>query len=532
MQVFTNGTILLDADRTTHALGVEDAVVKLVGDDALNIDPASVTERVDLEGGVLIPGVGDGHCHPLFGAYEQLGPNIGEATSIEQVQDAVRKWVAAHPDAEWVLGGSYDITLAQDAEFEARWLDAVTDKPTVLRAFDHHTVWVNSAALRAAGIDKNTPDPALGRIVRYDDGTPKGTLQEAAANNLLDHVVPPRSLDERVWAIEQATLTYAQQGTTWIQDAWVEPGDVDAYVEAARKGRIHTRVNLALRADPNRWSEQVDEFIAAKQRIDACGHPLLTAQTVKFFMDGVIETRTALLEEPYLDRHSADNSSTGNRGIGNWSVDELAQATTAMSNAGFQLHLHAIGDRANRLALDALEALEPEVRRMFPPVVAHVALIHPEQQKRFAELSVIANFEPYWAQLDPVMEEMTLPQLGAQREKWQYPIGTVMRSGATVTFGSDWPVSTRDWRPGVDVAVARAEHNGQPWLPEERICPADALRAYTANIAKQALAEARGTLDPGMDADFVWLDGNPLHNSASSLTVKGTWVGGRQAAAE
>jgi predicted amidohydrolase YtcJ len=132
----------------------------------------------------LIPGVGDGHCHPLFGAYEQLGPNIGEATSIEQVQDAVRKWVAAHPDAEWVLGGSYDITLAQDAEFEARWLDAVTDKPTVLRAFDHHTVWVNSAALRAAGIDKNTPDPALGRIVRYDDGTPKGTLQEAAANNL------------------------------------------------------------------------------------------------------------------------------------------------------------------------------------------------------------------------------------------------------------------------------------------------------------------------------------------------------------
>lgn len=250
MQVYSNGTILISRDESTHALAVSDGKVVAVGDAALALDTADGrAERVDLKGGTLVPGIGDGHLHPLFGAFEMRGPNIGDAKSVADVQAAVRAWIEANPDAEWVVGGSYDITITEDAQFEAKWLDEVTDKPVVLRAFDHHTVWVNSAALAAAGYTKDTVDPPLGEIVRYPDGTPKGTLKEAAANYVLDSVVPPRSLEERVWAIDTATRLLAEQGTTWAQDAWVEPGDVDAYIAAAEQQRIHTRVNLALRAD-------------------------------------------------------------------------------------------------------------------------------------------------------------------------------------------------------------------------------------------------------------------------------------------
>ncbi|MGO1570363.1 MAG: amidohydrolase [Canibacter sp.] len=519
--LFTGGTVITTAltGATTHALLIRDGVVSHTGDEALALRDTA-DQVIDLEGGTVVPGIGDGHCHPLFGAYEQLGPNIGDATSVAEIQDAVRVWIEEHPDATWVLGGSYDITLAEDANFEAAWLDEVTgDIPTALRAFDHHTIWVNSAALRAAGYTRDTVDPPLGKIERHADGTPTGTLREAAANNLIDHIAPERTRQERVWAIGESHRQYAAQGTTWIQDAWVEPRDVDAYIEAAKQDTLTIRVNLALRADPVRWRDQIDEFVTARDRIQQVNHPLLTANTVKFFLDGVIEGRTAWLEQPYT-------VDTENYGIGNWSVEEVREAAAACNDAGFQLHLHAIGDRANRVALDTLEAVGPEL----PPVVAHVALVNPDQVTRFAGLGVIANFEPYWAQNDPVMQQMTVPFIGEERQYWQYPIGSVVRSGGHVSFGSDWPVSTADWRPAFSVAVTHidpSDTEGKAWIPEERISAHEALSAYTQGIAYQALAPDRGTLEVGQTADLVWLSTNPLESDhLPEINVIGTWVAG------
>ncbi|WP_058594793.1 amidohydrolase, partial [Leucobacter chromiiresistens] len=536
--VFLNGTIIVDPDEagrspetaTSDAIAFRDGAVAALGDDARALAVAATGDAVtviDLAGGALVPGIGDGHAHPVLGGVEALGPQVRQAADLAGIVSAVAEWKAAHPDAEWIVGASYDATFSEGGLFDAHWLDEVTgDTPTILRAWDYHTAWVNSAALAAAGITADTPDPELGRIVRRADGSPLGTLQEAAANDFIADIVPPFTLEQRLDAIERATRGYAEQGTTWIQDAWVEPADLELYLEAAQQERLHTRVNLAFRADPARWREQVAEFVSNRGRVRSLGHPRLTGDTVKFFLDGVIESHTAALIEPYADRPD-------DRGLPNWSDAELAEAVRAFDAEGFQLHLHAIGDAANRSALDALElARDADPSRERHHVIAHVAVLDPADVQRFAELGVIANFEPYWAQCDAVMRDLTIPHLGHSREGWQYLIGSVHRSGATVTFGSDWPVTTRDWRPALSTAITRHSHTepeAEAWLPDERVPAAVALGAYTTGIARQALANDRGTLAVGRAADAAWLSANPLAvapESIAELDVLGTWLAG------
>ncbi|MFT4232717.1 MAG: amidohydrolase family protein, partial [Leucobacter sp.] len=235
-------------------------------------DPTAPVRHVDLAGGVLAPALGDGHAHPLIGGAEALGPDIRAAADLQGILDTVAEWRAAHPEAEWIIGGSYDATFAPGGLFDAAWLDAVTgDTPTILRAWDHHTAWVNSAALEVGGITAATPDPPLGRIVRRPDGSPLGTLQEAAANDFLAEVVPPFSTEQRIEAIERATLAYAAQGTTWVQDAWADGADLEIYLAALEQRRLHTRVNLAFCADPARWRDQLDEFAGYRERVRSLG---------------------------------------------------------------------------------------------------------------------------------------------------------------------------------------------------------------------------------------------------------------------
>lgn len=548
LTVCTGGTILvhpnaesapevLEGPRIAHAIAFKEGKVIAHDDEALTL-AGEADEFIDLAGATLAPALGDGHAHPVLGGLEAAGPAIRSAQNLEEILAAVAEWKAANPEAEWIVGGSYDATFAPGGRFDARWLDEVTGgTPTILRSWDYHTAWVNSAALRVAGITAETPDPPLGRIVRREDGSPLGTLQESAANNFLAEIVPAVSREHRVEVLDKVTADYAAQGMTWVQDAWVDPADVEAYVEAARVGRLHTRVNLALRADPQTWREQVADFVATRAEIrelqaqlhgDRPDESRLSAETIKFFLDGVIESHTAALLEPYADQPDE-------LGLPNWQPDELQAATRAFHDAGFQLHLHAIGDRANRMALDALEAISavtPISDRAH--VIAHVAMLAPGDAERFAALGVIANFEPYWAQCDPVMRDLTIPHIGHDREGWQYLIGSVLRSGATVSFGSDWPVTTVDWRPALSTAITRHSHlepNAEPWLPEERVTAGEALAAYTTGIAAQSLAEDRGTLEVGNVADAVWLSANPLTADPSKIPdieVLGTWLAGKR----
>lgn len=527
--VFTGGTILSSyrSDAVEHtAVAVEDGRIIAVDAEARALS-ATAGETVDLLGGVLAPAFGDGHAHPLQGGLEKLGPQVRSCTSVEEIVACVTAWADAHPEQEWIYGGSYDATLAPDGMFDARWLDAaIPDRPVVLRAWDYHTVWVNSEALRRAGIDASTPEPALGRIPRRSDGSPLGILQEPGAVDLLIPAEPGRTHDERVEALRLATAEYAELGIAWVQDAWVESAEVEAYLEASTRGLLSTRVNLALRADPVRWRDQVPEFVESRRRVEELGDPLLTAATVKVFVDGVIENHTAAMLADYTD-------TPGDRGLPNWDAAELTAAAVTFDKLGFQLHLHAIGDAATRTALDVFEAVEStNGARDRRPVIAHVQVVDPVDLPRFERLGVIANFEPLWAQLDPMMLDLTIPRLGPERERLQYPIRTLLES-ASVSFGSDWPVSSADWRPGVATAVTRQTEQRVPedgWTPAERIPLTDALEAYSSGVARQAFAQrARSELRPGSSPDLVWLDTDPRHvdpHDLRSVRVLGTWVAG------
>lgn len=529
--LFHGGTIWCGESRgTAHSLLIADGVVVAL-DDAAERRGAEADERVDLEGGFLMPSFGDGHAHPIFGGLEAEGPAIRGCTSVDEIVEAVRRYAGEHPELSVIRGASYDPTLTADGVFDARWLDAaVADRPVVLRASDYHTAWCNSLALERAGITAETPEPELGEIPRRPDGTPAGTLREWGAVELLTAAVEEPPLETRIRALERAGAYFLARGVTWVQDAWVEPADVDVYVAAARAGRIPLRMNLAHYADPRRFPAQLAEMQDARAAIDDAGSPLLTAHTVKFFADGVIENETGALLEPYC-------SAIHSHGMEVWGPERLADAVAAVDAAGFQIHIHAIGDAAVRQSLDAIEHAQrvngPRDRRA---VIAHAQLVDPDDLARFARLGVIPTLQPLWAQLDALMTVLTMPRLGPERSARQYPTRTLRDSGARVAFGSDWPVSSGDPRDGIAVATSRQTPAGEPaggWIPEETLPIESALSAYTEGVAHQAFADRSaapwGVIEVGSSADFVWLARDPRAVSPLDLPaveIRQTYLAG------
>lgn len=509
------------------ALAVRDGRILALGDDARGLAPTA-DEVVDIGDGLLMAAFGDGHAHPLFGGLESFGPQVKQLDSVAAIVAEVRRWADEHPGAEWIVGASYDPALAPGGEFDARWLDAaVPDRPVVLRAHDYHTVWCNTEALRRAGVTRSTPEPRLGTVVRRPDGTPLGTLREWHACDLVLDQVPARAVDELVEAVRRAGHAYARAGVTWVQDAWVEPEMADAYLSAVRAGALTVRVDLAQRADPDRWPHQLGPFADTRARVAAEGGELLTARTVKFFSDGVVEGGTAAMLAPYVDApHSC--------GMPVWEPGALAEAVCAFDAAGFQTHIHAIGDAGVRASLDAIEAAlranPPWDRR---PVITHVQVVDPADLPRFAALGVIANFEPLWAQPDPVQTELSIPRIGAHRAELQYPMGELARDGVRLSFGSDWPVSSHLPLEGVQVAVTRRTFAGEPrggWIPRQRLTVEEALTAATTGVAHQAGADERLSLAPDAPADLVLLSADPRAGDPMEIRharVLGTWLGGR-----
>ena len=488
----------------------------------------SADEIVDLAGGCLLPAFGDGHAHPIFAGLESDGPAIACLTSVPEIVAEVGHYARAHPADDWIIGAGYDPTLAPRGAFDARWLDeVVADRPVLLRASNYHTVWCNTEALRRACVTADSPDPASGRILRRSDGSPLGTLLEWGACDLVLDLIPQRADEDIVRAARAAGRTYAAAGVTWVQDAWVDPGTgmTDAYLAIAAD-EPDVRVSIALRADPVDWQAQRAVFRAEQEKIRAAGvGDLVTARTVKFFADGIIESGTAALLDPYRDApHSC--------GMLIWQPKALNEAVAAFDRDGYQVHIHAIGDAGVRAALDAIE----HTRQVNPPwdrrpVIAHVQLVHPQDVARFVALGVIANFEPLWAQVDDAQTLLTLPRIDQRRGEHQYPMRAILDTGAPISFGSDWPVSSPSPLAGIQVAVTRQKDETPP-LPGESLTVAQAFSAYTAGPAHQAFADTtRGTLTVGRTADLVHLAANPFtepETAIGAIRVMGTWLAGRR----
>lgn len=524
--LFVGGTVWTGTD-DTDALLVVDGHVRATGERARASSGDART--VDLGGGFMMPSFGDGHAHPLYGGLEAAGPMVRPCASVDEILAAVKKYADAHPEQEWIVGASYDGSLAPEGLFDARWLDSVvSDRPVVLRAWDYHTVWCNTAAIERAGITSDTPDPVLGEIPHRPDGSVLGTLREWGAVDLVMNVMPPPDEAVRLAALDTAADYLLSRGVTWVQDAWVEPGDVATYVAAADAGALRMRFNLALYADPRYFDSQVQGFEHSRRAVQEVNSPLLTANTVKFFADGVVENETGALLAPYC-------SGLHSHGQRNWEGDSLSQAAARVDELGLQIHIHAIGDAAVRQALDAVEFV---VRRNPPrdrrPVIAHAQLVDDADIDRFAQLGVIPNMQPLWAQMDALMTVLTIPRLGVDRADRQYRMGALVRTGASLALGSDWPVSSGAPLDGIAVGVSRRTAEGEPrggWTPQEILPVERALSAYTAGVAYQAFAESDwGTVIPGAKADLVLLDHDPRLTDPLDLpaiTVRATYLAGR-----
>jgi predicted amidohydrolase YtcJ len=503
-------------------------------DDDVNV--GAHTRIVDLEGATLLPAFGDGHIHALWGGLELAEAPIRDCKSVEEIVEAVRRFAVENPKLEWLTGGSYDPTLASGGLFDRAWLDeAIPDRPVVLQASDHHCAWVNSEALRRAGVSELTPDPPGGYLARRSDGSLLGTLVEWEAMKLVMRHVPERTEAQRLEALCDATKLLAAAGLVWALDAAQPPSAVPTFLSAAQHDLLSVRFDLALRANPEEWPAQRASFLKARELAarespaDAAGDPFVRARTVKFFADGIIEVGTAALLESYADEPH-------NCGLPVWSKDDLAAAVCAFDGDGFDVHIHAIGDGGVRNALDAVEAAVkangPRLRR---PVVAHTQLVHRDDILRFASLGVIANFEPLWACLDAGQTQLTLPRLGPGRGQQQYAMATLKRSDARLSFGSDWPVSGFEPLAGLATAVSRRTADGTPdtgWLPAERLMVDDAFAAYASGTAYQAREEARrGAISVGMRADVVAIGADPWALDPMEwreIEIVGTWLAGQR----
>lgn len=511
---------------------VVDGRVAAVATDGEHLDLPAGTRRVDLGGGLLLPGFTDAHVHTVQGGLERIRCDLSEGSTREDYLALVAAYAARH-DGPWVLGGGWAMAAFPGGTPTAADLDAVVpDRPALLPNRDHHGAWVNSRALELAGITRDTPDPLDGRIERDGSGAPSGTLHEGAMD-LVARLLPPTSAAELDRALAAGQAHLHSVGVTGWQDAIVgvyagmeDPGP--AYLRAARAGTLRSHVVGALWWDRDRGLEQVADLVARRAGLT---HGRFRATTIKVMQDGVAENGTAALGAPYLDRcgHPTDNA-------GHSFVDPqlLREAVRLLAAEGFQVHVHGIGDRGVREALDAFAGLDAAGRALRHHV-AHLQLVHPDDVTRFGALGIAANIQALWACQDEQMTELTLPFLGPQRARWQYPFGDLHRSGARLVAGSDWPVSSADPLQAVHVAVNRTEHGAdgpaghEPFLPEQSLAVETALAAYTSESAWVNGRDDAGRVRPGAVADLVLLDRDVVTGEPDEIgaaRVVATWIGG------
>jgi predicted amidohydrolase YtcJ len=520
--VFRNGRIYTvdPAQPWAEAVAVTGGRIVYVGPDAGVADLIGRNSSVvDLDGRMLLPGFQDSHIHPISGGIELASCNLNGADGIESYRSIVAAYAAANPQEPWIQGGGWLMSEFGPGGIADKHIldELVPDRPVFLDSSDGHTAWVNSKALELAGIDRNTPDPVDGRIDRDPQtGEAIGSLQEGAIKLVSKHL-PPRTQADRVRGLKFAAEMLQAFGITSIQEARLDPDSLPAYQELESRGELNLRVAMSQRWNREHGLEQVDKFIAVRERNKESERLRLTS--VKIFLDGVMENFAAALLEPYL-------MPGGNRGITMVESAVLNRAVTLLDAAGFQLHFHAIGDAAVRQALDAVEeAIYENGDNGNRHHIAHLELIDPADIPRFKELGVVANFQPAWAYADDYVTELTVPYIGEERARWLYPIKSVADAGGVIAFGSDWSVSTPNPLEQIETAVTRKHIDDESipvFIPEERISLESAIAAFTINAAFVNKHEQdTGSIEVGKYADLVVLDRNLFElDPADISTVK------------
>ena len=490
----------------------------------------NLTRLIKNPNGMVLPGFIDSHVHLLWGGIEMSECHLHDLQTEEQIYDAINDYIKRNPNIEWIRGSGWLLPVFPNGNPRKEWLDKISpNKPIYLLSADGHSAWVNSKALALAGINAKTNDPSNGIIERDPNSKePSGVLREDAME-LVYSLFPSYTRDELDNALQVAIKEASRFGITSILDAGTESypskrynsdtyDGLDCYRKATSEKNISLRVAASLYAHPNSWREDLAQI--KKRRFD---NEFGMMNTIKIFSDGVIEGGTAALIDPYLG--------TKNYGILNWNADTLNNAVAEFEKAGFQIHVHATGDRGIQNTLDAFEYAQTQnglsdSRHM----ITHVQLVHPDDIARFGKLNVIASFQALWAYPDQYIKELTLPVLGAIRSNWNYPINSIVSSGGRIAGGSDWTVSSLNPLYAIEVAITRREPGskyGDALIPEESVDLETILYAYTLEGAYSLFKENEiGSLETGKLADIVILDRNlfqipknQIHKAVVDLTI-------------
>ena len=499
-RVFVNGRIWTGepSQPLAQALAIRGSTILETGaSDAIRKLAGKGTEVVDLRGRFVSPGFIDAHLHLLGGGWSLEELRLDDASDFATLQARVRAWAQANPEARWVTGEGWSYGAFPNGMPTRLQLDAlVPDRPALLGSYDRHTGWANSAALRLAEITRATKDPEGGEIARDAAGEPTGVLKESA-QRLVKRLLPKRLPYENERAFRNAIARAASWGLTGVHQAGISEEELES-LSHALQASPQLRVYVALRMERDPTPEQLARQQELRQRYSG---PRLRIGAVKGFVDGVVESRTAAMFEPYA---------AGGTGSANWTQDELDRAVAAYDKAGFQVMLHAIGERGIDMALTAFErAAAKNGTRGRRHRVEHLEVPRLADLARFKATGVVASTQATFPYPDRNHLDVYVSTLGPERAHRALAYKAIDDAGAVQAFGSDWPVFSADVVHGLATVVTRMTDQGTPaggWEPQQRLSVEAALRHYTKDAAfAEGAEQERGTLAKGKAADFVVL---------------------------
>lgn len=530
--VFKNGLVYtVDSKRSWgEALAISGNAIQGVGSNAeieAFIGPAS--EVIDLGGKLVLPSFVDAHTHPTHAVDLLENISLYNLDSLEKYTQTIQDFIAQNPNRDYYRGSGWDNTLFSLQGPEKGFLDhLMPSKPVSLVSYDGHSLWVNSATLEKAGITKDTPDPDGGVIERSpESGEPSGALRETAMK-LVDDVIPGYSAEEKLNTLRTYQEMAFQCGVTMCHDAMLDEDQLTGFKDLESAGELRLNFRGSIVIEPDQPIDEQIEFMLEQRAKNR--HPKFQTNTAKLFVDGVVESGTAYLLEPYANKADYYGELI-------WEPGALNEICAALDQEGLQIHIHVIGDAAARIALDALEfAQRQNGKRDARHMITHLQLVTPEDILRFNQLDIIGLPNPYWFKVDDDYHLLSVPYLGEERARIQYPMRSFLEAGVRMASASDFPVTIPfDPLMGMEIGVTRSPLGTVTddilW-PEERVSLEEMVTSFTYNGAYSNFLEGKtGSLEAGKQADFVVVDQNIFELAAQDISkskVLQTFVDGNE----
>lgn len=514
-------TFANDSLATFTTMKVEDGKVAEIGDESI-IESSEGAEVFDLQHKTVLPGLIDAHAHVMGLGFQELNINLADIESLQATLDSIKAYAEANPELEWIQGRGWNQTLWAENEFPtAEDLDRIVpDRPVWLTRVDGHAGWGNTKAMELAGISQDTPDPKGGKIIRDNSGKATGVFIDAA-EEYVTSIIPEPTQKAQELALEKALQKMASKGLTSVHDAGIPTETWKMYKQFADQGNLITRIYAMIGGT----GEDFDS-LAKDGPIDSYANDRLALRSVKISEDGALGSRGAAMKAPYSD-------DPDNHGLLFYDQDELNEMVLKSASNGFQTNIHAIGDRANAVVLNAFEhAREQLGEQNLRHRIEHAQIVDTTDIPRFKELNLIASMQATHATSDMNMAE---DRVGPDRIKGGYAWRTFLDQGTIIANGSDFPVEHVNPFFGLYSSVTRQDHQGNPpegWYPEQALTREEALRSFTIDAAYAAhQEEILGSLEPGKWADFIVIDRDFFDVHAKDIwqtQVLQTWVAGKQ----